>query len=77
MTNKGGRPRVSNLGIIYSDKKDYNRQYTKGYRYVFSTNLSQDKDRDIIETIETLCNGNRQKAVKILLRAGIKHLYDD
>ena len=52
--------------------KEYNKEYRKQFRYIFSVNLSQETDSDIIEAIETLCGGNRQKAVKDLIRAGIK-----
>lgn len=69
--SKGGRPRGSELiDSSYSNKKEYNKEYQKQYRYIFSINLSQDKDSDIIEAIES--GDNRQKAVKDLIRAGIK-----
>ena len=73
--NKGGRPRVSRvLEKAYTDKKSYNKAYQTEFRYVFTVNLSQEKDVDIIEAIESIAGGNRQKAVKILLRAGIEQL---
>ena len=69
--SKGGRPHGSELiDSSYSNKKEYNKEYQKQYRYIFSINLSQDKDSDIIEAIES--GDNRQKAVKDLIRAGIK-----
>ena len=55
------------------NKKEYNKEYRKQYRYIFSVNLSQETDSDIIEAIETLCGGNRQKAVKDLIRLGMKY----
>lgn len=73
--NKGGRPRESKvLSKAYKDTKDYNKEYRKQYRYIFTTNLSQLTDLDIIEALETVAGGNRQAAVKILIRAGIKYL---
>lgn len=72
--NKGGRPRESKvLERSYTDTKDYNNEYRKECRYVFSTNLSQVKDIDIIEALETTAGGNRQAALKILVRDGIKY----
>lgn len=70
--NKGGRPRVSKLGIDTSNRKEYDREYRQACRYIFTVNLSQDKDSDIIEALETVGQGNRQKALKELLRLGIK-----
>lgn len=55
------------------NKKEYDKEYQKRYRYIFSTNLSQETDSDIIETIETMYKGNRQRAVKDLIRLGIKY----
>ena len=74
MPNKVGRPYLSGkLGIPHKDNaKEYNKEYQKQCRYIFTVNLSQDKDADIIDAIETLCAGNRQKAVKELIRAGIQ-----
>lgn len=73
--NKGGRPRESKvLSKAYKDTKDYNKEYRKQYRYIFTTNLSQLTDLDIIEALETVAGGNRQAALKILVRAGIKYL---
>lgn len=63
---KTGITRVGN-------KKEYDKEYQKRYRYIFSTNLSQETDSDIIEAIETMYNGNRQKAVKDLIRLGLKY----
>lgn len=70
--NKGGRPRVSKLGIDTSNRKEYDREYRQACRYIFTVNLSQEKDSDIIEALETVGQGNRQKALKELLRLGIK-----
>lgn len=73
--NKGGRPRESKvLERSFTDTKDYTNEYRKECRYIFSTNLSQVKDIDIIEALETVAGGNRQAALKILIRAGIKYL---
>lgn len=70
--SKGGRPRGSELiDSSYSNKKEYNKEYRKQYRYIFSVNLSQDKDGDIIEALES-SGRNRQAALKDLIRAGIK-----
>lgn len=68
-----GRPRgVSDkISCKYTSKKEYNNEYRKQYRYIFSVNLSQDKDSDIIEALESY-GMNRQKALKDLVRAGIK-----
>ena len=72
---KVGRPLGSGkLGIQRKDNyKEYDKEYQKRYRYIFSINLNQETDNDIIEAIETLHGGNRQKAVKDLIRAGIKY----
>ena len=70
--NKGGRPRVSKLGIDTSNRKRYDKEYRQVCRYIFTVNLSQDKDIDIIEALETVGQGNRQKALKELIRLGIK-----
>jgi len=73
--NKGGRPRFSKiLNKSYSNNKDYVKEYIRACRYIFSVNLDNEKDADIIEALETTCNGNRQAALKILVRAGIEHL---
>lgn len=74
MPNKGGRPRVSKLGITTANRKEYDKQYRQACRYIFTVNLSQEKDSDIIEALETITKGNRQQALKILVRAGI-HYY--
>lgn len=72
--NKGGRPRESKiLERSFTDTKDYTREYRKECRYVFTINLSQIKDLDIIEALETTAGGNRQAALKILIRDGIKY----
>lgn len=72
--NKGGRPRESKiLERSFTDTKDYTREYRKECRYVFTINLSQVKDVDIIEALETTAGGNRQAALKILIRDGIKY----
>ena len=55
------------------NKRAYDKEYRERYRYIFSINLSQETDSDIIEAIETKYNGNRQKAVKDLIRLGIKY----
>lgn len=55
----------------YKDKSSYNVAYQKEHRYVFSTNLDQEKDSDIIEALESRCGGNRQKALKELIRIAI------
>ena len=55
------------------NKKEYDKEDQKRYRYIFSVNLSQETDSDIIETIETMYKGNRQRAVKDLIRLGIKY----
>ena len=52
------------------NKKEYDKEYQKRYRYIFSVNLSQETDSDIIET---MYKGNRQRAVKDLIRLGIKY----
>ena len=73
--NKGGRPRVSKLlNKSYSSNKEYDKDYVKNFRYVFTVNLHNEKDSDIIEALETTCKGNRQAALKLLVRAGIKYL---
>lgn len=82
MPNKGGRPRVSKLGITTENRKEYDKQYRQACRYVFTVNLSQEKDADIIEALENTCveiindlnecKINRQKALKQLLRLGIQ-----
>lgn len=71
--SKGGRPRVSKLGIDTSNRKEYDREYRQACRYIFTVNLSQDKDIDIIEALETVGQGNRQKALKELIRLGIRY----
>ena len=73
--NKGGRPRYSKiLNKSYSNNKEYVKEYVKACRYIFSVNLDNEKDADIIEALETTCKGNRQAALKILVRAGIEQL---
>ena len=73
--NKSGKPRVSKLlNKSYSSNKEYSKEYVKNFRYVFSVNLHNEKDSDIIEALETTCKGNRQAALKLLIRAGIDHL---
>lgn len=73
--NKGGRPRESKLlNKSYTDYKEYNNEYRKQCRYVFTINLHNEKDKDIIDALETFSDGNRQAALKILVRAGIKYL---
>ena len=69
-----GRPKgVSDkISSAYTSKKEYNQEYRKQYRYIFSVNLSQDKDSDIIEALESY-GMNRQSALKDLIRAGIKY----
>lgn len=70
--NKGGRPRVSRvLSKSYTDKKSYNKEYRNECRYIFTVNLSQDKDSDIIEALESF-GKNRQGALKFFLRLGIE-----
>ena len=59
------------------NKKAYDKEYRERYRYIFSINLSHETDSDIIEAIETYCGGNRQKAVKDLVRLGIKALENE
>lgn len=72
--NKGGRPRESKvLERSFTDTKDYTNEYRKACRYIFTINLSQVKDIDIIEALETTAGGNRQAALKILIRDGIKY----
>ena len=72
--NKGGRPRESKvLERSFTDTKEYTKEYRRECRYVFTINLSQVKDIDIIEALESVCNGNRQAALKILVRDGIKY----
>ena len=73
MKNKGGRPRVSKLGIDTSNRKEYDKRYRQACRYIFTVNLSQETDADIIDALETLCAGNRQKALKRLVRDGVKY----
>lgn len=71
--NKSGRPRVSKLlNKSYSSNKDYVKDYYKNFRYIFTVNLHNEKDQDIIEALESTCKGNRQAALKLLIRAGIK-----
>ena len=71
--NKCGRPRVSRvLDGEYTDKKTYNNEYRKEHRYIFTINLSQDRDSDIITALETIAGGNRQAALKILIREALK-----
>ena len=73
--NKGGRPLGGGAyGVTTKDRKAYDKVYRSNCRYIFSVNLSQDKDSDIIEAIETMYEGNRQKAVKELIRIGIRYL---
>ena len=74
MKNKGGRPRVSKLGIDTSNRKEYDKRYRQACRYIFTVNLNQETDKDIIEALESICKGNRQQALKVLIRAGI-HYY--
>ena len=69
---KGGRPRVSKLGISTLNRKEYDKAYRQRCRYIFTVNLSQDKDSDIIEALESLFNGNRQKAFKFLIREALR-----
>ena len=72
--DKGGRPLGSGEhGVTTLDRKAYDKVYRTKCRYIFSVNLSQEKDADIIEALEGLAGGNRQKAVKILIRKGILH----
>ena len=72
--DKGGRPLGSGEhGVTTLDRKAYDKIYRNKCRYIFSVNLSQDKDSDIIEALEELSGGNRQKALKILIRKGILH----
>ena len=54
------------------DKKAYDKAYRQANRYIFTVNLNNEKDSDIIEALESTCKGNRQKALKMLVRAGIK-----
>lgn len=86
MKNKGGRPRVSKLGIDTSNRKEYDKRYRQACRYIFTVNLSQEKDSDIIEALENTCveitndlnecKINRQKALKELIRLGIQKQYE-
>ena len=72
-TNKGGRQTKSKLGISYKNRKEYDKKYRQDFRYIFTVNLSQEKDKDIIDALESLFGGNRQKALKYFLRLGIEH----
>lgn len=70
---KVGRPLGQGAyGISTKDRKAYDKVYRQSARYIFTVNLSQDKDADIIEALESYSGGNRQKALKILIRKGIK-----
>ena len=72
-TGKAGRPKNSGaLGIISSNKKDYNKAYYKKRRLVFSVNLDLEKDKELIEILNTYKQGNRQGAVKELCMIGYK-----
>lgn len=73
MKNKGGRPKGSKLGISTDNRKEYDKKYRQACRYIFTVNLNQDKDSDIIEALEVVGAGNRQKALKELIRCGIKY----
>lgn len=74
-TGKAGRPKNSGaLGIISDNKKDYNKQYYKKKRLVFSVNLDLDKDKELIEILNTYKDGNRQGAIKELCLVGYKYL---
>lgn len=76
--NKSGRPRVSKLlNKSYSSNKDYAKDYYKNFRYIFTVNLHNEKDSDIIEALESTCKGNRQAALKLLIRAGIEKLKEN
>lgn len=67
-----GRPLGSGkYGAISKDNyKEYNKAYRQQARYIFSVNLHQDKDSDLIQMLETYKAGNRQGAIKELLRLG-------
>lgn len=72
-TGKAGRPKNSGaLGIISDNKKDYNKQYYKKKRLVFSVNLDLEKDKELIEILNTYKGGNRQGAIKELCLIGYK-----
>lgn len=76
-TGKAGRPKNSGaLGIVSSNKKEYNKQYYKKKRLVFSVNLDLDKDKELIEILETYKGGNRQGAIKELCLIGYKFVKD-
>ena len=69
---KVGRPLGQGAyGISTKDRKAYDKVYRQATRYIFSINLSQEKDSDIIEALESFSGGNRQKAFKCLIRKGI------
>lgn len=72
-TGKAGRPKNSGaLGIVSSNKKDYNKAYYKKRRLVFSVNLDLEKDKELIEILNTYKQGNRQGAIKELCLIGYK-----
>lgn len=76
-TGKAGRPKGTGaLGIVSSNKKDYNKQYYKKKRLVFSVNLDLEKDKELIEILETYKGGNRQGAIKELCLIGYKFIKD-
>ena len=69
---KVGRPLGQGAyGISTKDRKAYDKVYRQSARYIFTVNLSQEKDADIIEALESYSGGNRQKALKCLVRIGI------
>lgn len=52
--------------------KEYHREYQKNNMTRISLNLSNNNDKDIIEAIETEKQGNKQAAIKSLIRKALR-----
>lgn len=66
--NKRGRPAF--LGIKANGKQDYNKKYIAKRRLVFSVNLDLEKDKELIDILNSYKQGNRQGAIKELCLIG-------
>lgn len=54
-------------------RKQYFKEYGQNNIKRFSLALNKEKDRDIIEAIESVGNGNIQQGVKLLIREALKN----
>lgn len=52
---------------------NYFKKYNQLNRERISLNLGKEKDKDIIEAVEKVGEGNKQAGVKALIRDGMKY----